>query len=79
MQKVYVRTHGKNTSLEFKPEVPLQKAPGIEREYRHLGTRMYKTTDGRSFDADTYDRNFKVDKGKMLPKGTKGSMSSSAW
>lgn len=72
MQKVFIRTHGKSTSVEFKPEVPLQKAPGIEREYIHRGTRMYKTTDGRSFNADTYDRNFKVIKGNMLPRHAKG-------
>jgi hypothetical protein len=74
MQKIFVRTHGKNVSEEFKPDVPKYAAPVILREYTFRKTRYYKTEGGATYDADTYDAIFKTNKGRILPKNTKGKI-----
>lgn len=46
--------------------------PEICGEFTEDGKRFYRTTTGGTYDADMYDRNFKVDKGKIKRKGFKG-------
>jgi hypothetical protein len=75
MEKVFVKTGGRGVMVqEFKAAVPVYVVPGIKREYRNHGLRMYETIDGRKFDADAYDRNFKVTKGTILPNSRKGTI-----
>ena len=46
--------------------------PEIESEFIADGVRYYSTTCGRLFDADIYDKNFKVNRNHIKKKGYKG-------
>jgi hypothetical protein len=52
-------TFGRNTSIDYRADVPMNTAPVIDHEFYAGTTRMYKIIDGREFIADIYDHNFK--------------------
>lgn len=78
MNTVTVPNKGKHTTKsEYRAQRPLMTVPKIKRKYwsgkGKDRTLMYETECGRTFFADAYDRNFKVNHGiKMKPKNFKG-------
>lgn len=73
MEKTYVTTGGRKTvAIQFRASVPMHLAPAVAKEFTSHGMRMYLTTDGRTFNADIYDANFKVPKSQVVPKSRKG-------
>jgi hypothetical protein len=75
MEIIYVTTTNgrKSVAMDFKPNIPKQVAPVIAKEYYNHGMRMYLTTDGRKFNADLYDSNFKIERGALLAAPKKGT------
>lgn len=67
---------GGNTTISYRAERSSTIKPAIKRQFfQGKGkerTRMYETTDGRTFIAEVYDRNFVPQvKVRMLPKNHK--------
>lgn len=60
----------------FHANRPLMVKPTIADTFHDGPVRMYKMTDGRLFNADAFDRNFKTTPGKIKPKSYKGSNAS---
>lgn len=57
---------------ELKSTKPFITIPQIIREYTEDGVRFYVCEGGRLFVAETYDRNFTFQKGKIKPKHNRG-------
>lgn len=57
---------------KFSPTRPFNSAPEIAGEYVEDGQRFYMLKDGRIYNADIYDRNFKVKPVTVKRKGYKG-------
>lgn len=71
MKKVTFNSEGRNHS-EFAAVRPYSTKPVIESEFFDTEKRYYKLVDGRVFDADLYDKNYKVVNKKIHRKGYKG-------
>ena len=68
-----VKTHERNHhTIDYRPECKSTCVPVVDFEFFEGNTRMYQTTDGRQFLADTFDRNFKVRRSAIMPKNFKG-------
>lgn len=57
-----------HTSIIYQAYRPMHLAEPNLREYWDGDTRMYENREGKRWDAELYDKNFGVKKGKILPK-----------
>lgn len=67
-----ISTYGPKEYVNYTADRPMHVKPIVNNEYLEDNIRMYSTTDGRTFFADAYDRNFSTPIQKVKPKGYKG-------
>ena len=72
MRSVTFTTTGIYNKGDIKINRPFKTMPEIIEEFSEDGKRFYRTSTGGTYDADMYDQNFKVNKGKIKRKGHKG-------
>lgn len=74
MAKCVIKTTSKPLNVTFNNRQS-SNVPEIEREFLDDGKKYYKTKDGRVFDADIFDANFKVERRTVKKKNYKGTIS----
>lgn len=65
-QMIFIQ--GRTKTFNCIPERPMKKAEVRLEEFEEDGTRYYRNEEGKIWDADIYDKNFKPAKSTIKPK-----------